>query len=88
MAWVGFVLIVIAVVAWTIALWNGFGMLQRREPGRSLIGTLANGFSFYTGRGFTPAAAPYRRRFLLAVAAFFGALLLAMVIGLLTIEGR
>ncbi len=71
---------VVAGVAWIVALLSALAMSKRGEPGRGLLWLMMNGRVFFTGKGFTAAAKPYRRRFLAAAAIFFFSLLLGVVI--------
>lgn len=73
----------IAGLAWIVALVSAISMSKRGEPGKGLAWMATNGRAFFSGKGFTAAAQPYRRRFLGAAAIFFFSIIVgALVIAL------
>jgi hypothetical protein len=73
-------LVAVAVAAWAVAAVSAWRMLEHREPNRSRFWFATNGIAFFTGKGFLPSAQPHRRLMLRAAAAFFGAIVAAIVL--------
>ncbi len=69
----------IALLAFLVALASAIAMVRRRAPGVSLWHLVTHGMDFWSGKGFQPHAAPFRRRFLIAAAVFFLAVIAAAV---------
>ncbi len=66
---------VVALLAFVVAVAAALAMARHRAPGVTCWRLATNGMLFFSGRGFTAAAAPSRRRFLRAFLVFFLALL-------------
>ena len=60
----------LAVGAWLMAVIAAVGMVNHREKGRSVLSFVTSGMAFFSGKGFSPAAAPYQRRFRIAAGCF------------------
>ena len=73
---VAFVAVMLAVVA-------AASMLRERKPGVPTSWFVWNGYAFFTGKNFTPPAEPSRRLFTLCAAAFFLAVIIAILFGLI-----
>jgi len=65
-----------AALAWLSAVVASLQMVKHRAEGVSVAYLLTHGIAFFTGSAFKPEAAPYRRRFVVSAAAFFGCVLL------------
>jgi hypothetical protein len=70
-----------AAMAWLVAFLSTMAMMKHRAAGITRLYLVTHGAAFFGTSKFRPSAAPHRRRFLMACAAFFGlALLLATVL--------
>ncbi len=69
----------VAIVSLIIAVMAARLMLKHRSPAVSGAWFLWNGYAFYTGRNFEPAAEPAHRLYRHAFHAFFGAIAVALV---------
>lgn len=83
---VSYVTPLLALVGFLVAAISALQMARLREPGVTRWHLATHGLDFYSGKGFSPAAAPHRRRFLQGVALFFIAVVLGMVSGFAQIE--
>jgi hypothetical protein len=73
----------IAFVAFMLGIFAAAAMLTHRKPGVPNSWFMWNGYAFFTGRNFEPPAEPSRRLFMLCAAAFFLALIIGVVFGVL-----
>lgn len=73
----------VAFVSIMLAVFAASAMLRERKPGVPTSWYLWNGYAFLTGKNFNPPAEPSRRLFTLCFAAFFLAILIAIVFGLI-----
>jgi len=72
-----------AAVAWLLAAISGFAMLRHLAPHRTLGWMVFHGIAWFDPDNFTPAAAPWRRRFVAGFVAFFVCVLGAIAVGAL-----
>jgi len=72
----------VALAAFVVAAFSAIAMVRHREPGVTRWHLATHGIDFYSGKGFSPSAAPYRRRFLLAAGIFFAAVLVGAASGI------
>ncbi|GMV42451.1 MAG: hypothetical protein AMXMBFR64_41670 [Myxococcales bacterium] len=70
----------LAAVAWTVAAWSAVQMVRLRAPGVTLGYLATHGVAFFDATRFRPEAAPWRRRFVAAFAAFFACVLMAAAV--------
>ena len=73
----------VAFVAVMLGFFAASNMMQFRKPGVPLIWYLWNGYAFFTGKNFEPPAEASRRLFVLCGGAFFLALVIAIIFGLI-----
>lgn len=73
-----------ATIAWLVAAGSALAMVQHRAEGVSVVYLATHGLAFFDERHFKPEAAPHRRRFLGAFAAFFFAVIGAGIVVALT----
>ncbi|MBL8953005.1 MAG: hypothetical protein JNK82_19665 [Myxococcaceae bacterium] len=66
----------VALAAWLLAFVSAVSMVKHRSEGVSRFWLMTHGIAFFTGTAFKPEAAPHRRRFLIGIGVFFGALVL------------
>lgn len=74
---------VVALLAFVVAAAAALAMARHRAPGVTCWRLATNGMLFFSGKGFTAAAEPHRKRFLRAFLLFFLALLLGAVAAIL-----
>lgn len=71
----------LAGLAWLSAAVHSLLLLSHRAEEHSLLGLMFNGWRFYSRDTFKPSGWPLHRRFLMSVGAFFGLVLLTIVLG-------
>lgn len=73
----------VAFTAWMLAIFAAIAMFSHRKPGVPTSWYMWNGYAFFTGRNFEPAAEPARRLFTLCVVVFFLAIVISIAFGLI-----
>ncbi len=73
----------VAFTAVMLAVFAAIAMFSHKKPDVPGAWYMWNGYAFFTGRNFDPAAEPARRLFILCAGVFFLAVIIAITFGLI-----
>jgi hypothetical protein len=80
----GVVVFLVAGIAWLVALVSWVLAVRNRKPDVSLASLLFSGLRAFDATNFTEAGRPHQRRFVIAFASFFAAVIAGVVLGALS----